>query len=231
MWCLSGRFDPVTGVRLAAKLDAAVTALFAQETPSTCPSDPVDKQRHLAALALGRLIEGGVGAGRSGRPEYVVVVDASQPDGAGGPVVDWAIPVDVPQRVLADMMDHGNGRDGGRPERCRAARPRPTRSGAHDPLGRPGPAAGAAGAVLHVRDPGMPGSLRPLQAHHIVWWRHGGRTDLHNLLPVCTHHHSKIHDAGWVIELGTSRELTVRFPDGAVHNTGPPSCRAASSPR
>ena len=37
--------------------------------------------------------------------------------------------------------------------------------------------------------------------HHIIWWRHGGRTDLDNLLPVCTHHHSKIHDAGWDISL------------------------------
>jgi hypothetical protein len=50
---------------------------------------------------------------------------------------------------------------------------------------------------------------------------------LDNLLPVCAHHHSKIHDDGWVVELGANRELTVRFPDGTIRNTGPPTRRAA----
>jgi hypothetical protein len=63
--------------------------------------------------------------------------------------------------------------------------------------------------------------------HHIIWWRNGGRTDLSNLLPLCTHHHSKVHDAGWNISLGAHRELTIHFPDGTVHNTGPPRRRAA----
>jgi predicted restriction endonuclease len=63
--------------------------------------------------------------------------------------------------------------------------------------------------------------------HHVVWWRNGGRTDLVNLLPLCTHHHSKVHDAGWELSLDTNRQLTVRFPDGTVRNTGPPSRKAA----
>lgn len=64
MWCLSGRFDPVTGVTLAAKLDSAVNALFAEQTPTTCPTDPIEKQRHLAARALSSLIEGSGGGTR-----------------------------------------------------------------------------------------------------------------------------------------------------------------------
>jgi hypothetical protein len=63
--------------------------------------------------------------------------------------------------------------------------------------------------------------------HHIIWWRHGGRTDLANLLPVCSHHHTKVHDAGWNLQSGPNRELTIRFPDGTIHNTGPPNRRAA----
>ena len=63
--------------------------------------------------------------------------------------------------------------------------------------------------------------------HHVVWWRHGGRTDLDNLLPVCTQHHTKIHDGGWEVRLGPGRELEIRFPDGTVRNTGPPRRRAA----
>ncbi|MGH2572085.1 MAG: HNH endonuclease [Actinomycetota bacterium] len=38
------------------------------------------------------------------------------------------------------------------------------------------------------RFPGC-GARRFTQAHHIVWWEHGGRTDLDNLLLVCTFHH------------------------------------------
>jgi predicted restriction endonuclease len=63
--------------------------------------------------------------------------------------------------------------------------------------------------------------------HHLVWWRHGGRTDLSNLLPLCIHHHTKVHDAGWNLHLGPNRELTITFPDGAIRNTGPPKRRAA----
>ncbi|MEM9746442.1 MAG: HNH endonuclease signature motif containing protein, partial [Actinomycetota bacterium] len=63
--------------------------------------------------------------------------------------------------------------------------------------------------------------------HHIIWWRHGGHTDLDNLLPVCARHHTKIHDHGWIVELGPHRQLTLRLPDGTIHNTGPPSRRAA----
>ncbi len=62
---------------------------------------------------------------------------------------------------------------------------------------------------------------------HIIWWRNGGRTNLTNLLPICTHHHTKIHDADWIVSLGPNRELTVRFPDGIIHNTGPPTRQAA----
>jgi hypothetical protein len=79
MWNLRGRFDPVTGVRIASRLDTAVDTLFAEATPDTCPSDPIERQHHLRALALDRLITDGPSAGSSGRPEFVVVIDAGQP--------------------------------------------------------------------------------------------------------------------------------------------------------
>ena len=107
MVCLSGRFDPITGRRLVARLDATTQALFAEATPDTCPTDPVEKQRHLQGLALARLVNGEAPAGRSGRPEYVVVIDPSSPDGAGGPTVDFGLPVEVPYRVVADMAGDG----------------------------------------------------------------------------------------------------------------------------
>jgi hypothetical protein len=63
--------------------------------------------------------------------------------------------------------------------------------------------------------------------HHVIWWRHGGCTDLDNLLPVCSRHHHNIHDADWTITLGPNRQLTIRYPDGTVQTTGPPTIRAA----
>ena len=227
MWCLSGRFDPVTGVKLAAKLDAAVNAMFAEQTPNTCPTDPIDKQRHLAALALAAMVDGNGVGGRPGRPEYVVVVDSSQSDGAGGPTVDWGIPVEVPHRVLAELIGEGD------------AHTVVVRNGVilHAPgelfLGRTTRLANRAqrralrALYATCAIPGCSVRYSRCKLHHVTWWRNGGRTDLDNLLPVCTHHHTKIHDAGWNISLGASRELTIRFPDGTIHNTGPPNRRAA----
>jgi hypothetical protein len=58
--------------------------------------------------------------------------------------------------------------------------------------------------------------------HHIIWWRNGGRTDLHNLIPLCGRHHHLVHDCGWELRLGHHRELTVTTPTGRVMTTGPP---------
>ena len=227
MWNITGRFDPATGIRLAAKLDAAVNALFAEQTPDTCPSDPIEKQRHLNGLALAELITGSGAGARPGRPEYIVVIDTSRHDGNGGPSIDYGLPVEIPTRVLADMMDDAT------------IHPIVVRNGVvlHAPgrldLGRTtrlaSPAQRRALRALYATCaiPGCTVSYDRSKLHHILWWRNGGRTDLDNLLPVCSHHHSKIHDSGWDIELGPNRELTIRFPDGTIHNTGPPTRRAA----
>ncbi len=66
MWRFDGRFDPLSGVELDARLEATVQALFAEQTPETCPTDPVLKQQHLRALAFQRLILDGAGWCRAG---------------------------------------------------------------------------------------------------------------------------------------------------------------------
>ena len=227
MWCLSGRFDPVTGVKLAARLDSAVNALFAERTPDTCPTDPIDKQRHLAALALAAIVDGDGVGGRPGRPEYVVVVDSSHSDGADGPTVDWGIPVEVPHRVLAELIGEGD------------VHAVVVRNGVviHAPgqldLGRATRLANRAqrralqALYSTCAIPGCTVRYSRCKLHHIIWWRHGGSTDLANLLPVCTHHHTKIHHDSWVITLGANRQLNIRFPDGTIHTTSPPNRQAA----
>ena len=101
MWNLRGRFDPVTRVKLAATLDAAVEALFAETTPDTAPADPIDTQQHLRGLALARLLDG-AGSNKPGRAEFVVVIDADAPH-RPGPVAEFSIPVEIPARVLATL--------------------------------------------------------------------------------------------------------------------------------
>lgn len=230
MWRFDGRFDPLSGAKLDARLEAAVQAMFAEATPASCPRDPVLKQQHLRALAFQRLVlEGGAGVGKPGRPEVIVVVDADQPNGANGPTTDWGIPVEVPDRVVAEMCSDGqadvhavvvrNGVVFHAPGELNLGRK--TRL-ANRPQRRALRALYADCAV-----PGCAVRYSRCKLHHVEWWRNGGTTDLDNLLPLCTHHHTKVHDGGWDLTLGSNRELTIRFPDGTVRTTGPPSRRAA----
>jgi len=225
MWNLRGRFDPVTGVKLASKLDTAVEALFAAAVPDGCPTDSIEKQRFLQAHALVRLLEG-VGGGRPGRQEFVVVVDADA-EGQPGPVAEWSIPVEIPARVVAELAGDAD------------VHAVVVRNGVvlHAPgeldLGRTTRLANRAqrralrGLYRGCAIPGCSVAFDRCELHHVLWWRHGGCTDLDNLLPICTKHHAKIHHDGWIIELGYSRELTLRLPDGTVRATGPPGRRAA----
>jgi hypothetical protein len=229
MWNLRGRFDPVVGVKLASRLDTAVDTLFAQAVPDGCPSDPVEKQRFLTGHALARLLTGthsGRGEVRVGRPEYVAVIDADAPDRTG-PVVEWAIPVEIPPRVLAELSADADlhaviVRNG-----VVLHAPGNLNLGRSSRLANRDQRRALRGLYRGCAIPGCSVGYDRCKLHHITWWRHGGRTDLDNLLPVCARHHSNIHRDAWIVALGPNRQLTLTFPDGTIHNTGPPTIRAA----
>ena len=222
MWCLSGRFDPLSGVKTSTALDAEIARRFANAVPDNCPADPVDKNDHLRALAFIGLIEGdGRGAGR---PEAIVVLDGREPDAiAGGPIVDWGLPVDIPARVLNDVLQRAS------------VHVVVVRNGAviHAPgqldLGRSTRLANRAQRrVLRALYPScaIPGCTTRFsicKIHHVLEWELGGHTDLANLLPVCAHHHSRLHNDSWQLTLGDDRTLTITLPDATVLATGPPS--------
>lgn len=239
MWNLRGRFDPVTGMRLATTLDRAADTLFVRQTPEHCPLDPVEKSKFLMAHALAHLLEHGgaaPGTSRPPRPEFVVVIDVAAGDqtevtaAAGPPAsrdVEWPIPVEVPERVLAELFAtadvhtvvvrngvvlHAPGNlDLGRSTRLASrAQRRALRA-----------------MYRCCAVPGCTVQFDRLEIHHVIWWRHGGRTDLSNLLPICSAHHSKIHDHGWSVTLGPHRELTITLPDGRTMANGPPRRSAA----
>ncbi len=59
------------------------------------------------------------------------------------------------------------------------------------------------------------------EAHHIVWWRHGGRTDLDNLLLICSFHHKLVHELGWWIERDPDGVIRWLRPSGVRYRVGP----------
>ena len=221
----SATWDPATMVRLEGRLDAQVEALFHDRTPDGCPTDPLEKQSYLRALALLALIDGdGVGVGR---PEIIVVEDHTNPDDNGRPTLDWGADVDLPREFLDELRPRARQysvkvRDGvvidalgelnlGRTTRLANRAQRRALRGLYATCAVPG---------CRVR-------YSRLKLHHVIWWEHGGTSDLDNFLPICERHHQKIHHHGWLITLGDRRELTITLPDGQIMTTGPPKRDAA----
>jgi hypothetical protein len=251
MWNLSAKFDPVTGVRVAARIDAMVQAMFADAVPDECPSDPIEKQRYLAAHAVARLLldealdDGHTAPSstddtdsaapqpsrpprpRPAKPEFVVVIDADTP-GHTGPVAEFSIPVEIPARVLATLAGDADlhavvVRNG-----IVLYAPGELNLGRSTRLANRAQRRALRGLYKCCAIPGCSVAYDRCKLHHIIWWRHEGRTDLDNLLPVCSVHHANIHNDDWHIELGPNRELTLRLPDGTIHTTGPPNRQTAA---
>jgi len=59
------------------------------------------------------------------------------------------------------------------------------------------------------------------EAHHIAWYRFGGRTTLENLTLVCAFHHRLVHEHGWTIRRSPDGGLAWLRPDGTAHVPGP----------
>jgi hypothetical protein len=248
MWNLAATFDPVTGVRIAARIDAMVQAMFAETVPDECPTDPIEKQRYLAAHATARLLldealddhtepsdtdEADLADQpsrpprlRAGRSEFVAVIDADAP-GHDGPAAEFAIPVEIPAQVLATLAGDADihavvVRNG-----VVLYAPGELDLGRTTRLANRAQRRALRGLYKCCAIPGCSVAYDRCKLHHIIWWRNQGRTDLDNLLPVCSVHHTNIHHDDWVIELGPNRELTLRLPDGSIHTTGPPRRTAA----
>ena len=81
--------------------------------------------------------------------------------------------------------------------------------------------------ALHARDRGCrwPGCDAPVawtDAHHLIAWFLGGRTDIDKLVSLCRWHHVKVHEGHWSIHLDpTTGEVTVTRPDGTPYELGP----------
>jgi hypothetical protein len=230
MWRLSGEFDPVTGVMINNRLHAELAALFAESTPDTCPADPSEKQDHLRGLAFAALCAAprGSGARTVTRADVTLVFDTRDLDERGRPRVDWGLDVDIPTSVAVEMARRGRVRTVVLDNDEIVAAPGSLN------LGRSSRVANAAPRrVLQIWYPtcAIPNCsvrYRHTKAHHLVWWRNGGGTDIDNLLPLCERHHHRVHDDGWLLRLAYDRTLSITYPDGSTRTAGPPGSRATS---
>ena len=221
MWCMRGEFDPETGALFEGRLRNATESLFHDHQPETCPTDPMEKQNHLRALALVALTAGG-GARSSGRIDMSVLIDAETLLHGEHPqtVIDCGLPCDLPVETLRRWACNSEitpiivGADGvslylGRDSRTANREQRRALRAMYRCCAIPGCSVG----------------FDNCQIHHLRWFRNLGETDIDNLLPICHKHHHLVHEGGWQLSLDERRNLTVIYPDGSIMTTGPPSAR------
>jgi Domain of unknown function (DUF222)/HNH endonuclease len=173
------------------------------------PARPVDPRRRRGADRRDR------GAGARTRPDQRRGTRGPGPATTGAARLQGGpeIPAATAQRLACDarvqlLLDD---RDGNRMYLGRSRRP----------------ATPAQIAALTARDGNrcrFPGCThtRHLHAHHVRHWLHGGRTDIDNLVLICSFHHQLIHDhhyrIGWV-----AGRWEFRRPDGTPIPTQPPA--------
>lgn len=75
----------------------------------------------------------------------------------------------------------------------------------------------------HCRFPGCDRPPSWCEAHHVIWWEHGGPTNRDNLVLLCSRHHHLVHKPGWHLELRPDAELIITNPHGREFRSRPPS--------
>ena len=163
----------------------------------------------------------GVATG-TGPPELIVVVDTTAPDPHGLPSIDWGLPVELPLDVVHRCFDEGH-------VSCIIVRhgviihaPGQLDLGRTTRLANRAQRRALRALYPTCAIPGCDTRYELCKLHHVIWWEHGGCTNLDNLLPLCVRHHHAVHDTGWHLKLTPDRQLTITYPDTTTHTTGPP---------
>ena len=224
MWCLRGEFDPETGAILETRLNNALEALFHDATPATCPTDLVEKQHHLRALALFSLTAG-KNTGRANKIDMSILIDAKTLlDGAvhTGSVIDCGLGIELPVETIRRMACYADitpiivGADGVHLDLQQTTR-----------LANREQRRALRAMYKGCAVPGCCVAWDYVVIHHLKWFRNGGPTDICNLLPLCHKHHHLAHEGGWQFNLDAARNLTIKRRDGTRMTTGPPRVLAA----
>ncbi len=212
----SATWDPETMLTLETKLDAMVERLFHAAHPAHAPSDPIDKQQFLRAHALLAILEGG-GVTLS-RPDLVIV---ARDGGDGTAVIDYELPFDLPASVIRRHIERADISVVIVSDGDVVAAPGVLNLGRSARFANRAQRRAHRAIYAYCAVPGCTVPYSQTEAHHIVPFEHGGRTDLNNLIPICKHHHDLIHTQGWVLTLGPQRRLTIELLDGTVMTNAP----------
>jgi len=214
---LHGRLDPESGLRVLGRIEQTIEQLFHGVVPETCPTDD-RKQGHLGALALVALVDGSALATNESlsspntRAEVSVVIDYQtlvsglHEHSALHTGFETELPLETVRRMAceAEIIPVVLGKKGVVLEVGRSSR----LASRYQRL--------ALGAMYtHCAIPHCHVSINRCQPHHIRYWRNNGRTDMNNLVPLCSTHHRNVHESQWTLRLDPlTRELTVGYPDG-----------------
>jgi hypothetical protein len=205
---LSGRLAEEAGTSVSVALSHLASE--APPDPSTGLYDPWEKRM---ADALVELVTAGAQSREPARPVLMVHIDkdalCSKPpargvDLEGGPMGTVSLESEAGRRLACDSLWQAVIKDA---------------SGEPVALGKMSRSAPVfMRALLRRRDgkcrfPGCT-NTRFLHAHHIVHWADGGKTELSNLVFICTHHHRFLHDCHWELEGSPSDELVFVSPEG-----------------
>ncbi len=219
---LRGAFDPVSGAVLQSRLQSAVEAMFHAGDPSSGAGGSVSTSRaldhhpwvepndHRRAHALVAMISGSATTDDARvRADVVVHIDLSTLTTglSASSTHRTAFGADLPVATIRRMAcDAGiiplvlNGAtvplDIGRSQRLASAGQRRALEAAHSTCAMPG----CAVAFHHC------------QIHHIDYWENGGRTDLDNMVPLCSRHHHAAHEGGWRLVLDPETRLLTASP-------------------
>lgn len=225
---ITGRLSAEEAAVIERALDRAMTELM--RTPDSAletedfggeldlsDADPADTAAASRIDALVRVCDGflaGANGTRTGgdRHQVVVHVDASKEAATvvgGGALADSTLErLCCDASVLALLEKDGKPLDVGR--KTRSIPPSIRRALDRRDKG--------------CRFPGCPQRLH-VDAHHIEHWIDGGKTCVDNLVQLCRHHHTLVHEGGFVVGLDNQRRLVFRTPSGRRLRAAPPPRR------
>ncbi len=207
----SGQLDPLSASYLRTALDHKVTELWRLETANRAEMDPpanVMSNERRRAEALVALVRQGhaAGAGARGHAELLVLIDYNTLMGdltAAGICRlgdSTPIPGDIARRLACDanLIPIVLGGPSARLDVGRSTRTAT-------------PSQKAAARALHgtCAISNCDVAFEHCQMHHVTWWRHGGQSNLDNLIPLCSKHHHLVHDHGWDLRVDQQRRATL----------------------
>ncbi len=213
MYVIHGRLDPEVGALLMRAIEAAGDALFRE--------DADESAEHRRADAMGLVAERALASGFSD-------AGSSEAPVSGTRAERYQVMLHVEQPTLDAHSEPGMAHleEGTRvsAETCRrlacdasVVTVRHTPDGRILDVGRKTRTIPPAlRRALHVRDQGcrFPGcGSRFTDAHHIRHWADGGETSLDNTILLCGHHHRRLHEEGFRVELNNWPGGRVTFYD------------------